>query len=74
MRQLGCTLLCLFVISSVTAGIWKEDFDDGMPKGWKTIVGKWKVDKKALTQLPTNRTAKLCLAMWLGQIIVLRLM
>ena len=21
-----------------------------MPKGWKTVVGKWKVDKEALTQ------------------------
>jgi len=59
MRQLGCTLLCLFVISSVTAGIWKEDFDDGMPKGWKTVVGKWKVDKKALTQTTDESYCKI---------------
>ena len=41
---------CFFAISFATAGIWKENFDDRMPKGWETVVGKWKVDKKALTE------------------------
>ena len=49
MRKLNCALLCFFAISFATAGVWEEGFDNGMPKGWEAIVGKWKVDKKALT-------------------------
>ena len=49
MRKLNCALLCFLAISFATAGVWEEGFDNGMPKGWEAIVGKWKVDKKALT-------------------------
>ena len=49
MRKLICALLCFLAISFATAGVWEEGFDNGMPKGWEAIVGKWKVDKKALT-------------------------
>ena len=49
MRKFNCALLCFLVISFATAGVWEEGFDNGMPKGWEAIVGKWKVDKKALT-------------------------
>ena len=49
MRKLNCALLCFFAISFATAGVWEEDFDNGMPKGWEVVTGKWKVAKKALT-------------------------
>ena len=49
MRKLNCVLLCFLAISFATAGVWEEDFDNGMPKGWEVVTGKWKVDKKALT-------------------------
>ena len=46
-------------ISFATAGIWEENFDARMPEGWKTIVGKWKVDKKALTQTTDESYCKI---------------
>ena len=51
MRKLCCLLHVFFVVTLATADVWKEDFDNGMPKGWETIKGKWKVDKKVLTEI-----------------------
>ena len=59
MRKLNCILLCIFAISFATAGIWEENFDNGMPKGWETVVGKWKVNKKALTQTTNESYCKI---------------
>ncbi|HIN75498.1 MAG TPA: DUF1080 domain-containing protein [Rhodospirillales bacterium] len=59
MKKLCCLPLCFFVFSLATAGVWKEDFDNGMPKGWETIKGKWKVDKKALTETRSETYSKI---------------
>ena len=59
MRKLSCVLLCFFAISFATAGVWEEDFDNGMPKRWETVVGKWKVSKKALTQTTNESYCKI---------------
>ena len=58
-RKLSCVLLCFFVISFATAGIWEENFDDRMPKGWETVVGKWKVKKGALTETANEPYSKI---------------
>ena len=50
MRKLYYLFLCFVSVSLSVAGVWKETFDNGMPKGWEPIVGKWKVGKKALTE------------------------
>ena len=56
---MGCVLLCFLAIWFATAGIWEENFDDRMPEGWKTIVGKWKVTKKTLTQITNESYCKI---------------
>ena len=58
-RKLSCVLLCFFVIPFATAGIWEENFDDRMPKGWETVVGKWKVKKGALTETANEPYSKI---------------
>ena len=39
----------------------EEDFDNGMPKRWVVVTGKWKVDKKALTQTTDESYCKIML-------------
>ena len=48
-----------FVISFATAGIWEENFDERMPKGWETVVCKWKVKKGALAETANEPYSKI---------------
>jgi hypothetical protein len=61
MRNLIISLILLssIGISSASAGIWTEDFDDGAPKGWEEVVGKWRVEKGAYAEKDGPRYAKL---------------
>ncbi|MFP6723758.1 MAG: hypothetical protein VCF25_26340 [Candidatus Poribacteria bacterium] len=38
MRKLCCLLHVFFVVTLATADVWKEDFDNGMPKGWELLL------------------------------------
>ena len=58
-EEIELCIIMFFVILFATAGIWEENFDDRMPKGWETVVGKWKVKKGALTETANEPYSKI---------------
>jgi len=59
MRKSYYLFLCFISVSLSVGGVWKETFDSGMPKGREPIVGKWKVDEKALTETSSEAYSKI---------------
>ena len=40
------TIFTVAMLTSVaSAGVWQENFDNGLPDGWNAVRGEWEIEK-----------------------------
>ena len=44
--------------SIASAGVWQENFDNGLPDGWNDVSGEWKIQKDAYAETSGGQYAK----------------
>lgn len=44
--------------SIASAGVWQENFDNGLPDGWNDVSGEWKIVKDAYAETSGGQYAK----------------
>ena len=60
--------------STASAGVWQENFDNGLPDGWKAVKGEWKIVKDAYAETSGGQYAKTMFGDEDWEIILLRWM
>ena len=61
MRYLNTVSVILMVViltSIASAGVWQENFDNGLPDGWNDVKGEWKIQKDAYAETSGAQYAK----------------
>ena len=52
----------IFIVTILTsiasAGVWQENFDNGLPDGWNAVKGEWKIEKDAYAETAGTQYAK----------------
>ena len=52
----------VFIVGMLTsiasAGVWQENFDNGLPEGWNEVKGEWKIEKDAYAETSGAQYAK----------------
>ncbi len=51
-------LMVTVLASIVSAGVWQENFDKGLPDGWNEVKGEWKIQKDAYAETSGAEYAK----------------
>ena len=52
-------VLTVAMLTSVaSAGVWQENFDNGLPDGWNEVKGEWKIEKDAYAETSGAEYAK----------------
>lgn len=52
-------ILMVTVLTSIaSAGVWQENFDNGLPDGWNEVKGEWKIQKDAYAETSGAQYAK----------------
>ena len=44
--------------TTASAGVWQENFDNGLPDGWNAVSGEWKIEKDAYAEISGAQYAK----------------
>ncbi len=50
--------LVAMLTSIASAGVWQENFDNGLPDGWNAVSGEWKIVKDAYAETSGAQYAK----------------
>ena len=50
--------LVAILTSTASAGVWQENFDNGLPDGWNAVKGEWKIVKDAYAETSGAQYAK----------------
>ena len=68
-------ILMVAILTPVaSAGVWQENFDNGLPDGWNDVSGEWKIVKDAYAETSGGQYAKTMSVMRIGRITPLRWM
>ena len=51
-------LMVVMLTSIASAGVWQENFDNGLPDGWNEVSGEWKIVKDAYAETSGGPYAK----------------
>ena len=52
-------ILTVAMLTSVAlAGVWQENFDNGLTDGWNEVKGEWKIEKDAYAETSGAEYAK----------------
>ena len=51
-------LMVTLLTSVASAGVWQENFDNGLPDGWNDVSGEWKIVKDAYAETSGGQYAK----------------
>ena len=51
-------LMVTLLTSIASAGVWQENFDNGLPDGWNDVSGEWKIVKDAYAETSGGQYAK----------------
>ena len=51
-------LMVTILTSIASAGVWQENFDNGLPDGWNDVSGEWKIVKDAYAETSGGQYAK----------------
>ena len=54
-----CVIFMVSILTSTaSAGVWQENFDNGLPDGWNAVKGEWKIEKDAYAETSGAQYAK----------------
>ena len=57
-NMVSAVLIVVLLTSVASAGVWQENFDNGLPDGWNEVKGEWKIEKDAYAETSGAEYAK----------------
>ena len=57
-KVVSIIFLIAILTSTASAGIWQENFDNGLPDGWNAVSGEWKIVKDAYAETSGGQYTK----------------
>ena len=58
LNTVSVILMVAILTSIASAGVWQENFDNGLPDGWNDVKGEWKIQKDAYAETSGAQYAK----------------
>ena len=58
LNTVSVILMVAILASIASAGVWQENFDNGLPDGWNDVKGEWKIQKDAYAETSGAQYAK----------------